>query len=405
VTPPPRFSLNRPTIGGGQYCLGAINLLHSSSVSRIRRMSPAARPEPARGESVERTPRILVIRRRYLGDIVLLGPVFRNLRLHWPQARITALVEEPYAAVLALHPDVDSTLVFPRAARHWVQLLRALRSGRFTHVFDFDNTEKTALLTRLTGASFRIALYHGSFPVRLRRSYTHTAHHPSAEHETHSIAEYYLQTLPAAGVPVVTHDVRLVPHEADVAFVRGLLGRLPGAAVAPQIRRLLVHPGSRSQCRLWPPERFGEICRRVRGELEAKVVLIAGAGEEDVLRQVLLHAGAGQPVIDQPLSVPQLAALVTQFDLMLCHDSGPMHVAAAVGTRVVALLGSQNPVLFAPPGPGHTVLQPPLPCRNCVAPGICVPGDSYRNYCVRNIPVAQVFAAIRGQLVRPAAQP
>jgi ADP-heptose:LPS heptosyltransferase len=368
-------------------------------------MSPAARPEPARGESVERTPRILVIRRRYLGDIVLLGPVLRNLRLHWPQARITALVEEPYADVLALHPDVDSTLVLPRAARHWVRLLRALRSGRFTHVFDFDNTEKTAILTRLTGASFRIALYHGSFPVRLRRSYTHTAHHPSAEHETHSIAEYYLQTLPVAGVPVVTHDVRLVPHEADVAFVRELLGRLFCTVVPPNTRFLLVHPGSRSHCRLWPPERFGEVCRRIRGELKARVVLIAGVGEKELLHQILSHAGPDPLVIDQHLSVPQLAALVAQFDLLLCHDSGPMHVAAAVGTRVVALLGSQNPVLFAPPGPGHTVLQPPLPCRNCVAPGICVPGDSYRNYCVRNIPVEQVFAAIRDQLVRPAAQP
>ena len=368
-------------------------------------MSPAARPEPARGESVERTPRILVIRRRYLGDIVQLGPVLRNLRLHWPQASLTVLVEEPYADVLALHPDVDSTLVLPRTVRHWGRLLLALRSGRFTHVFDFDNTEKTALLTRLTGASFRIALHHGGFAVRLRRSYTHTAYHPPAEHETHSIAEYYLQALPAAGVPVVTHEVRLVPHETDVAFVRELLDRLSGAANAPQTRFLLVHPGSRSPFRLWPPERFGEICRRVKSELEARVVLIAGAGEEDVLRQILIHGGAGQPVIDQPLSVPQLAALATQFDLMLCHDSGPMHVAAAVGTRVVALLGSQNPVLFAPPGPGHTVLQPPLPCRNCVAPGICVPGDSYRNYCVRNIPVEQVFAAIRDQLARPAAHP
>jgi ADP-heptose:LPS heptosyltransferase len=100
-----------------------------------------------------------------------------------------------------------------------------------------------------------------------------------------------------------------------------------------------------------------------------------------------------------------LAALIAQFDLLLCHDSGPMHLAAAVGTRVVALLGSQNPVLFAPPGEGHIVLQPPLPCTACVAPGECVPGDSYRNYCVRNLPVGPVFTAVRDQLARPAAWP
>jgi ADP-heptose:LPS heptosyltransferase len=368
-------------------------------------MSPAARPEPARGESVERTPRILVIRRRYLGDIVLLGPVFRNLRLHWPQALLTVLVEPAYAGVLSLNPDVDAVLVLPRRAREWPGFLRRLRQARYTHVFDFDNNERTALLARLSGAPFRATLWHEGPQPRFARLYTHRRHDPPAILEQRPFTEYYLSLLSAAGVPLVTHEVRLVPHEADVAFVRGLLGRLSGAAVAPQTRRLLVHPGSRSPFRLWPPERFGEICRRVKGELEARVVLIAGAGEEDFLRQVLIHAGSGQPAIDQPLSVPQLAALVAQFDLLLCHDSGPMHVAAAVGTRVVALLGSQNPVLFAPPGLGHTVLQPPLPCRNCVAPGICVPGDSYRNYCVRNIPVEQVFAAIRDQLVRPAAHP
>jgi len=297
--------------------------------------------------------------------------------------------------VLALHPDVDSTLVLPRAARHWVRLLRALRSRRFTHVFDFDNTGKTALLTRLTGASFRIALHHGGFPVRLRRCYTHAVHHPSAEHETHSITDYYLQALPAAGVPVATREVRLVPRAEDLAFVRGLLGRLFGAAILPQTRRLLVHPGARSPFRLWPPERFGEICRHAKTALGAKVVLVAGPGEEDILRQILPHAGADQLVIDQHLSVPQFAALAAQFDLLLCHDSGPMHIAAAVGTPVVALLGSQNPRLFAPPGDGHIVLQPPMPCRNCVAPGICVPGDSYRNYCIRNIDSASVLEAVR----------
>jgi heptosyltransferase III len=350
-------------------------------------------------------PRILVIRRRYLGDIVLLGPVLRNLRLHWPQASLTVLVEPAYAGVLSLNPDVDAALVLPHRAVEWPGFLRRLRQARYTHVFDFDNNERTALLARLSGAPFRATLWHEGAQPRCAWLYTHRQHDPPAVHELRSITGYYLALLPAAGVPVVTHDVRLVPHEADVAFVRGLLGRLSGAAGPPPTRLLLVHPGSRSPFRLWPPERFGEICRRVRKELGAGVVLIAGAGEEEVLRQVLLHAGAGQPVIDQPLTVPQLAALAAQFDLMLCHDSGPMHVAAAVGTRVVALLGSQNPMLFAPPGSGHTVLQPPLPCRNCVAPAICVPGDSYRNYCVRNIPVEQVFTAIRDQLARPAAHP
>src|SRR5687768_5808831 len=96
-------------------------------------------------------PRILVIRRRYLGDIVLLSPFFKNLRQHWPAAELTLLAEASYAAVATLIPEIDRTLILPRRARElggWLKLVRALRTARFTHVFDHDNREKTAALTR-----------------------------------------------------------------------------------------------------------------------------------------------------------------------------------------------------------------------------------------------------------------
>src|SRR5687767_6039943 len=102
----------------------------------------------AAGLRADRVPRVLVIRRRYLGDIVLLGSVLRNLRLCWPRAWITVLTEVTYAGVLRLNPDVDSTLTFPRGALEWFGFVRALRGVGYTHVLDFDNTDKTALVTR-----------------------------------------------------------------------------------------------------------------------------------------------------------------------------------------------------------------------------------------------------------------
>jgi ADP-heptose:LPS heptosyltransferase len=98
------------------------------------------------------------------------------------------------------------------------------------------------------------------------------------------------------------------------------------------------------------------------------------------------------------LEVPQLAALFASVDLLLCHDSGPTHLAAAVGTPVVALYGSQNLANWRPLGAHHTMLQPPLPCVHCVSPGICRPDDSYFNHCVRNITVPDVLAAVRARL-------
>jgi heptosyltransferase-3 len=157
-------------------------------------------------------PRILVIRRRYLGDVVLLGSFLRNLRLHWPDASISVLVESAYAGVLALNADVNAVPTLPWHWAQWPGFLRALRRARYTHVFNFDNTEGTALLARVTGAPFRLALHHGGYPVRLRGAYTHVVNDPNERHESRPITEYYLCALAAAGVPVATRDVRLEPR-------------------------------------------------------------------------------------------------------------------------------------------------------------------------------------------------
>ncbi len=333
-------------------------------------------------------PRILVIRRRYLGDIVLLGPVFRNLRLHWPRARLTAVVEPAYAPVLTLNPDVDETYSLPRAMGEWPGFISRLRQARFTHVLDLDNNDRTAFLTRLTGAPFRAALHHDK--LHWGACYTADVLHPPEIHERSSIVDYYLAILAAVQVPVATREVRLVPRPADLAAAERLAH--PGG------RKLLIHPGSRSAWRIWPAENFAAVCDRVQDELGAQVFLIGGPGEQTLVAKIGQLAQSHVITINAPLSVPQFAAFAAQFNVMLCHDSGPMHVAASVGTPVVALLGSQNPVLFAPSGAGHAVLQPPLPCTACVSPGQCVPGDSYRNHCVRNITVDAVFAGLRRRL-------
>ena len=338
-------------------------------------------------------PRVLVIRRRYLGDVVLLGSLLRNLRLHWPRARLAALVEPAYEAILALNPDVDLVMTLPGGLSAWPGFVARLRRAGFTHVLDLDNTEKTALVARLCGAPFRVALHHGAHPVRLRALYSDIAHEPASVHEHQPISEYYLKALGPAGVPVVTREVRLVPREADVADWRRLVGA--------QGRTLLVHPGSRSPSRIWPAERFAAVCDRVQDELGVQAVLVVGPAERPLVADIRGKAKTHLLSIDDPPSLPRFAALARACTALLCHDSGPMHVAAAVGTRVVALYGSQNPVLFRPHGDGHTQLTPSMPCTACVEPGVCVPGDSYRTYCVRRLSVEEVFAALKATLSRP----
>ncbi len=347
-------------------------------------------------------PHILVIRRRYLGDVVLLGSVFRNLRLHWPAALITALTEAPYAGVLALNPDVSHALTFPRRLAEWPAFWRALRGARFTHVLDFDNTEKTALLTRLTGAMLRVAFDRELIKFRYRGCYTHNAKVTNAFYDSHGITETYLQLLAPIGVPLATREVRLLPRERDLAAIVPLVGGLKSKSPHRK-SKLLLHPGSRSAHRVWPAERFAAVCDRVQDELQAQVFLVGGPAEQALVQEIRAHAKTHLVAIDRPLPVGEFAALAAQFDVFLCHDSGPMHVAAAVGTPVVALFGSQNATIWRPNGEHHTVLQTPLPCA-CLgeaAPTPCVKGDGYRSYCVRKISAAEVFAAVASR-IKPA---
>ena len=345
-------------------------------------------------------PHILVIRRRYLGDIVLLGGVLRNLRLHWPHAEITVITEPAYTPVLALNPDVNHALAFPSRLTQWPAFLRSLRRARCTHVLDFDNTEKTALTTRFTGALLRVTFNRELIPFRYPRCYTHSARVTNAFYDSHAIADTYLELLKPFGIPIATREIRLVPRPPDLTAIAPLFGGLNRPAKSRRTR-ILIHPGSRSPFRIWPPERFAAVADRLQDELAAQVFLVAGPSEQALVAAIRAHAKTHLVPLDRTFSIGQFAALLSQCDVFLCHDSGPMHVAAAVGTPVVALFGSQNATIWRPSGPRHAVLQTTSPCPcfpSGELPAPCTKNDSYRSYCVRQLDIATVFSAVRTSL-------
>jgi len=133
-------------------------------------------------------------------------------------------------------------------------------------------------------------------------------------------------------------------------------------------------------------------------ELDAQVILTGGPADAQILAGI--RESVRTHLLELPANLPigGFAALAKLSHALLCHDSGPMHVAAAVGTPVIAIYGSQNATLFQPMGNGHVLLQPPLPCETCVAPSRCVREDSYRNLCVQNVTVTRVKEAVRRAL-------
>jgi lipopolysaccharide heptosyltransferase II len=343
-------------------------------------------------------PNILVIRRHYVGDLVLLGSFLSNLRLHWPAARLTVLADEGYAEILALNPDRPDVWQVPRRGRRigrTLALLRRLRAAGFTHVFDIDNNDRTALCTRITGAPFRAGFAWKRGRLRQKLAYTHPVPVDPVAYEARHITEHYLDLLGPAGVPIATRKVALEVPEAERAAALALLAeRNPDRKPV-----VLLHPGSSSSFRLWPADRFARTADRVQRELGAVVMLVGGPKESALLREIARFAETPLAVLPQPIPLARLAAVFAQARAVLCHDSGPMHIAAAVGTKVVALFGSQSRALWGPLGDGHQVLQAQLPCGSaCVAPGQCNPANAYRSYCVRRIGEDEVFQALAGVL-------
>jgi ADP-heptose:LPS heptosyltransferase len=334
-------------------------------------------------------PHILIIRRRYLGDIVLLGSLLRNLKLHWPAARLAVLCEPAYAPILELNPDANERWHFPQSAAAWPGFLWRVRRAGFTQVIDLDNRDKTAVITRATGAPVRLTQRHGE-EIHFPSFYTHHEVLPPEFLAQRHITDLYLHPLEKLGVPIVTRECRLVPRADELARARTLLG---GA-------RLLLHPGSRSAWRVWPPENFARVIDTIQREHGITTAILAGPGEQQTVDAIFQHLRSPAIRIAKKLSVTELAALFAAAPALLCHDSGPMHIAAAVGTRVIALFGSQPMNIWMPVGERHITLQPPLPCVNCVSPGQCTPDDSYHNHCVRNITPDRVLAAVRSSLVQ-----
>lgn len=345
----------------------------------------------------------MVIRRRYLGDIVLFGPVFRNLRQHYPQSQIAFLVNEKYADVQANNPDVNEILSIPGLpcknkwvyVRDWFRLLRKLR-GRFDIVYDFERSARSILLMKWSGATHRISYSLEGRSHKRERHFDVLANWTDDEQQSLHMLDLSLKLLEADGIPILTREVKLHVPESDVLeaqeFLRATLKNEEDAS--PKSTFVMVHPGARMPARCWPEKNFAAVCDALQSQTKAAVFLLAGPGEEEQVQAVGSAMQTRVRILESPTTVPKLAALLQAADLFICNDSGPMHVAAAVGTPVLALFGAQLTSLFHPVGAHSTVLQASKPCP-CPFPDLCQPPNSDKMLCVRRISVETVIAAAR----------
>jgi heptosyltransferase-1 len=308
-------------------------------------------------------PRILLVRTSALGDVVHALPVLTALRRHLPEARIGWVVEEAMAPVLAGHPDLDELLVVRlrrwrkvsgRAAGEVGGFLAALRRFSADVTLDLMGNHKAGVIAALSLAGRRIG-----FARRHRREPSSAVwiNRPVVPRGTHAV-DRMLSLLDALDIP---------PEPAD--FGPGKLFREEPAAARDLFAAhpepfALLHPGAGWANKRYPPAWWGKATRLLQAETGLPTWVASARGEEGLAAEVAAASeGAARAVPAGDL--PTLAALIRRARLMLGGDSGPSHLARALGTPLVMVMGPTDPERHGPYGAPEEAVYKRLPCSFC----------------------------------------
>jgi lipopolysaccharide heptosyltransferase I len=312
--------------------------------------------------------RTLIIKPSSMGDIVQALPVLTALKEAHPEARVSWLVARPFAGILEGHPRVDELLVFDRrrfaligvslpVTGEFAAFLKDLQRREFTLAIDLQGLFRSGLFAMATGAPDRV----GFRAARELAPLFYTKRVSVPRPDMHAVDRY---------LAVAEHLGLAMPKAADhlpvAAEARASArARLAEAGLAPGEPFVVVCGHARWETKQWPPERFARVLNQVRAEAGARAVLIGGAAAVPI-GQTIGAAMAERPLdLTDKTTLKELIAVIAEARAMVTNDSGPMHVAAAVGTPVVAIFGPTNPGRTGPYGPGHRVIAGRAACAPC----------------------------------------
>jgi len=333
--------------------------------------------------------RILFIKPSSLGDIVHALPTLAALRQHYPQAHIAWLVKRQWAGLLERVEGIDRVWAVGPGMAGWLSELPRLRAERFDLAVDLQGLFRSALMARLAGCPVRIGFANG----REGSPFFYSLRVGVPAQEMHAVDRYLLVSDALGAARPATPQFRFTVSPADRERVSDVLGRAGVRAGSPWIA---VHVSARWPTKRWPLESFAAVADRLHEEGAGPLVLIGGPDDraDAQTMQALVKTSS---IIDVTglTQLGLLPALLQAASVLVTNDSGPLHVAAAVGTPVVALFGPTSPVRTGPYGTQHRVLTHPLPCSPCFSRRCTHAID---RECLTGIVPEQVVEAIRSRL-------
>jgi heptosyltransferase-2 len=308
--------------------------------------------------------RILILRLSALGDVVLATPALRALRAHYPRARIDWVVESAYVDLLQGNPHLSSLIAYDKRGDHrgaagMLRLRKQLASQKYDLVVDLQAKPKTAALARSLGAKRIVSLQKRSRSELLRAAVG--LDRPLVR--AHAV-DLYLEVLAPLGVPGAGPALE-VPLTERAKALAAALGPAPAPGAPSWVG---IAPGARWATKRWSPERFAEVGNALaaRGH---PLVLLGGPGDRaelDAVRALLRVP----PVADtRELSISGLVGAIARLGLLVAGDSGPVHLADALGVPVVALFGPTSSKRWGPRVGPHRVVSLELVCSPCTNHG------------------------------------
>jgi heptosyltransferase-1 len=341
---------------------------------------------------------ILIVKLSAIGDVIHTLPALNAVRNYYPNGNITWLVEEDAASLVQGHKALDRVIISKR--KRWLKELRSLsllntikevygfikvlRDTRYDMILDFQALLKSGILIAIARGRRKIGFGKGL--EHMEYSYIFLNERiPAVDMEIHALSRG-MMLLNAVGIPTNEIEYKLPVSNDDREKVDELMKKHGIKGVGSLIA---INPVAKWESKLWPNERFSRLADTIIDEYDAKIIFTGGPGDGPIIQNIMSAMEGRALNLAGHTTLKMLAALYEKTVLVISTDTGPMHLAAAVGTPVVALFGPTAPWRTGPYGTGHHIITAESECSPCFKRH-CETID-----CMSQISVKQVMDAVK----------
>ncbi|CUS77612.1 heptosyltransferase-3 [Candidatus Kryptonium thompsonii] len=325
----------------------------------------------------EKISKILVIKLRAIGDVLLSTVVLKNLRHNFPHVKIDFLTEPPSKEIIEGNPYVDELIIFERE-KNSLKKFYELRKRKYDLVIDLFCNPRSALLTFITGAKYRVGYaFRG-------RSYAYNVKLKPRK-EVHHNVEFNLDALRALGLEIIDKEIYMPIDENAENFAKKFWNenKLNEKVV------VALNPSGTWETKRWRLEKFARLGDEIAKNFKAKILILWGNQNELEDAQKISSMMEIKPIIPPRTNLKQMASILKRCSFMISNDSAPMHIATAVGTPTLGIYGPTNPYAQGPYGEKHLwVRREDLDCIACNLTK-CPIG----NICMKELSVETVYSA------------